>query len=139
MVEVAGRQDYLGVALAEIDALMRSTLGAERGAECAHLFAVHLNQEVQAGHLSREILSGYMANGLAPNDAGLLMLDHCVTMLKDVAGTDVDLAVADMITDFEKVLDERMMSNPGHVLPRNGNFAAAADAAGLNKYFKSEL
>ena len=139
MVEVAGRQDYLGAAIAEIDKLMLATLGTERGGECAHLFAVHLNQEVIAGHLSREVLSEFMTNGLAPGDAGLVILDNCVAMLKDVAGADVDPAVASLITDFEKVIDEKMMTNPGHVLPHNGRFSAAADTVGLDKYFKPDL
>ena len=137
MPEADLKRDYLGAALAEVDALLLSTLGFDRGSECAHLFAIHLEREVDEGNLSKEILSRFMSNGLAPNDVGLTILDHHVTVLKELSRLRVgDDQLRSFINDFETVIDHRMKTDPGKVLPRNGCFAEAADRVGLNKWFK---
>ena len=137
MPKTEEKKDYLGTALAQIDELMLSTLGYDRGSECAHLFALHLEHQVADGHLSKEVLMRFMANDLSPKDVGLSILDECVSALKAVAAQrEADSGALAFISDFEKVIDQRMKTDPGRILPRNGHFAEAADAVGLDKWFK---
>lgn len=137
MFKLFKRRAFGNEVITGVEKLLVSTLGREKGGECAVVFAETNRHFIANGDLNlNKLWDRYMDAGIPVDDCSLMMLDGTVTTLKKFQIDGGPEELKGFINLMEQAIDHRMKTNPGRVLPRNGGFANAAKESGLDKFFK---
>jgi hypothetical protein len=130
---------YGNRAIFRVEKLVGEFLKDEDFRTCMEVFAtVNSTLSEEKALDVKAIFRTYRKSGLSIDDAALSFLDGTITTLKKLAARRPSPESDRAISLMESVVDGVMFKRPGRILPRNGRFAKAAEAAGLAAFLKEQ-